>query len=518
MAQENNHYARLGIPTDATPDEVRRAYREAARRLHPDANADPQANELFLMIQESYDVLSDSKKRAAYDASLPPGFTIPAPITLGSLYSRNTLPRLDEPQLIYALVEITARPDPDTKLSPPLNVCLVLDVSTSMQGPFLDTVKNTAIDLIRQLKPGDSLSLVTFSDRADVLIPAGRNPELTDVETRIRMLQTGGGTEIYKGLVVGFTEVQRLLRKDYVNHIILLTDGRTYGDETGCLRVAQEASNLGIGISTIGIGNKWNDIFLDNLASITGGSSTFVSTPVDITKFLKSKFSGLISSFADRVSFNFETGPGIELKYAFRLQPEVSVLETQSPIQLGNVPLDADLKILLEFRVESVPGHIGHVILAEGHLTFDIPSRFIPTYTTRIRLDRPTGGDPIPESPPSAIVKAMSSLTLYRMQDKVQQDINMGNISAATRRLQYLATHLFSDGERELASTVMGEAVHIQQNHQFSEEGWKRIKYGTRALLLPESSQADTLLSVPKPEPEDTSLNGRPEEIGDRLS
>jgi Ca-activated chloride channel family protein len=230
MSQENNHYARLGIPPDATPEEVRRAYREAARRLHPDANADPQASELFLMIQESYDLLSDPQKRAVYDSSLPPGFTIPIPVTVGSLYSRNSLPRLGESQLIYVLVEIAAHPDPDTKLSPPLNVCLVLDVSTSMQGPFLDTVKSTSIDLIRQLKPGDSFSLVTFSDRADVLIPAGRNLDLKDVETRVRMLQAGGGTEIYKGLSAGFTEVQRLLRKDYINHIILLTDGRTYGD------------------------------------------------------------------------------------------------------------------------------------------------------------------------------------------------------------------------------------------------------------------------------------------------
>jgi Ca-activated chloride channel family protein len=273
---------------------------------------------------------------------------------------------------------------------------------------------------------------------------------------------------------------------------------------------------MGIGISTIGIGNKWNDIFLDSLASCTGGSSVFVSTPNDITKFLMDKFSGLIASFADRVTFNFDTGPGVTLRYAFRLQPEVSVLETKSPIQLGRVPLDSDLKVLMEFQIQSVPVVNGQMMLAEGHLTFDIPSRFIPTYTTRIRLDRPTSKDPIPEAPPSAIIQAMSKLTLYRMQEKVKQDIDTGNIDAATRRLRHLATHLFSKGERELASTVMGEAAHIQQNHKFSEEGWKHIKYGSRALLLPEPPQQTSKRAVTKPQ--GLSLNGKPEGKRDRLS
>jgi Ca-activated chloride channel homolog len=55
-----------------------------------------------------------------------------------------------------------------------------------------------------------------------------------------------------------------------------------------------------------------------------------------------------------------------------------------------------------------------------------------------------------------------------------------------------LATHLLAVGDRELAHTVLVETEHIQQSHRFSQEGDKRIKYGTRALLLlpgPEQNQ-----------------------------
>lgn len=79
----------------------------------------------------------------------------------------------------------------------------------------------------------------------------------------------------------------------------------------------------------------------------------------------------------------------------------------------------------------------------------------------------------------------MSRLTLYRMQEQAKQDLEAGNIEQATRRLRFLATHLLAQGESSLATTVLGEAGRIERNSSLSDEGEKRIKYGTRALLLP---------------------------------
>ncbi len=71
------------------------------------------------------------------------------------------------------------------------------------------------------------------------------------------------------------------------------------------------------------------------------------------------------------------------------------------------------------------------------------------------------------------------------MQEKAQEDAAVGNHADAARRLQHLATHLISQGERSMAQTVLLEAEYLQQKQKFSEEGRKNIKYGTRALLLP---------------------------------
>lgn len=86
---------------------------------------------------------------------------------------------------------------------------------------------------------------------------------------------------------------------------------------------------------------------------------------------------------------------------------------------------------------------------------------------------------------PAPIVHALSQLTLYRMQEKAKDELEKGDTVKASRHLQYLATHLLSRGERALAHEVLKEADHIQRSSSFSEEGDKRIKYGTRSLLLP---------------------------------
>lgn len=62
-----DYYEVLGVPRDADPDTVRRAYRKLARKYHPDLNSDSDAEERFKELGEAYEVLSDAEKRERYD-------------------------------------------------------------------------------------------------------------------------------------------------------------------------------------------------------------------------------------------------------------------------------------------------------------------------------------------------------------------------------------------------------------------------------------------------------------------
>jgi len=75
------------------------------------------------------------------------------------------------------------------------------------------------------------------------------------------------------------------------------------------------------------------------------------------------------------------------------------------------------------------------------------------------------------------------------MQERARKEIEKGNIDTATRQLQALAANLLSQGERSLAQTIMLEVGHLQQKNALSDEGSKKINYGTRALFLAPSKK-----------------------------
>ena len=67
MSSQQDYYDILGVSRDADPDTLKNAYRQLAKKLHPDVNTDESSEAQFKDLNEAYGVLSDSEKRAAYD-------------------------------------------------------------------------------------------------------------------------------------------------------------------------------------------------------------------------------------------------------------------------------------------------------------------------------------------------------------------------------------------------------------------------------------------------------------------
>lgn len=477
-------YATLKLPRDATIEEIRSAYFDAARSLHPDTNPSTESNELFLLAQEAFDILSNDEKRAAYDRTFPTKFEKPA-LRLKSITSRSNIPLLDEPQLIYVLLELDCTATEVVATGIDVHLTLVVDRSTSMAGSRLDMVKANILQTIKKMRPTDTISIVGFSDRAEVILPPTKVKSLEMIERLVASIDTCGATEIFKGLELGCYLLRNYATEKMVRQLILITDGHTYGDEEKCFDLAQIANKEGIAISALGVGAEWNDEFLDKLTSFSGGSTVLINTPKDLYLFFDAKISSIIHLYARQITVEFEPSEGVQLRYLFRLLPDLGSLPISSHIPLGSLQAGRTLSFVMELLVKPLLVDQEDVQLLKGKFKLDIPSLGDPFARISFEVTRKIVPQLEKEAPPPAIVDAMSRLTLYRMQELAKNEVGEGKFKEATKHLQYLATHLLLQGDKELAHTVLEEADNIQKTHKVSPMGFKNIKFGTRALLLP---------------------------------
>ncbi|MDW8325928.1 MAG: DnaJ domain-containing protein [Anaerolineales bacterium] len=479
-----NLYSLLGISPNASAEDIKIAYRGAARRFHPDVNKSAAAAEEFRLISEAHAILSDPAQRARYDAqSKEQGGSA---LTLRCALSCSRVPVLNEPQVLYTLVEIRPALSLDNLPPPPINLAMVIDRSTSMQGERLNRVKEAVMQLIDSLRPNDTCSIIAFSDKAEVIFSAQTgSPEQKQLaKAKVSTINAYGGTEILGGLMAGLLELYPHLSPSAVNHLMLLTDGRTYGDEGDCLLLAALAAADGISLSGLGIGEEWNDKFLDELTGLTGGSTEYIRSPEQVYQFLQNKVRSLEAAFGERLTLRVLLDQNVQLLEAFKISPEPGPLETEETVRLGSLLRDRPLVVLLKFKLPPLPE--GARPIARLALYGDVPGlgRKDERVTYDVAVTAVANLKPPP--PPQVIIEALSKYSHHKLQERAWQQAEAGNLAGASRLLSMLGTRLLASGQPELAKVAIVEAKRLEQQQAVSEESKKRIKYGTRALLLPQ--------------------------------
>jgi len=481
---EKDYYAILGVSPFATSKEIKNAYYKLARRYHPDSREVDTPTSLFHQIQEAYAVLSDSSSRRSYDRRRDElGEGEQAALTWNVLLSRGELYAEHEEQVFYALLEIEPTAvSHNARL--PLNLSVVIDRSTSMSGARMENVKEAARQIVDYLHDSDTLTIVSFNDRAEVVLSDQVGSSRAQAKAAITALRAEGGTELLQGIRTGLGELETYWSPAVVSHLILLTDGRTYGDDEACVAAAESAGDRGIGITAMGIGEDWNDDLLDEVASRTGGASVYIASPGQVRTLLRNRVRSLGSVFAKGLVLTVRNADGVRVESAFRTSPSLERLHLSDGMtRLGSMGVDKLMKVLLEIAVERrSPGE--HRLL-QIELSGDVP--YLDRRNERLKRDiwcvvteDELSSDE--EAVPPALLSALSRVTLYRMQEQAWSALEDGRVDRATCQLEMVATRLLDIGEKRLAQAAMLEAEHIAEKGIATGGGRKRIKYGTRSL------------------------------------
>lgn len=485
----------LGITPSATLADINNAY--DSLQVHLSSNPSDASNKQLKLLEEAYEIVTHPSKKKAYNdyvESLSAENKKNNRFKLRLTPSKRSVKILEEEQVVYVLAEMFAPSGIEQKMDARevnLNLTLVIDQSKSMDdGGRMRRVIGAAQAIITELTHNDVISVVAFNDRASVIIPATNVTDVMSLRARIGMIKPKGGTEIFQGLAEGVRQNRKFFDSQMVNHIILLTDGRTYGDEANCIQLAKKVADEGISISAMGLGNDWNDKFLDQLVAATGGTSTYIKSVNMVAKFMESQLRSLSNAFAERMLLSIIENPDITIEMAFKISPNPQPLTVEdNELHLASLQAKRPISVLLQLQLPAnMTGSFINIgrFMVSGDIMLNDAESFYTSEDMSLEISNTAGSS----APPNIIVDALSKLTLYRLQEKAQEAMEEGNVDEATRHLKHLATRLIDMGEHTLGQQAMAEAQHVQSTRTFSnEETKKTIKYQTRALIEPGAMQ-----------------------------
>lgn len=268
----------------------------------------------------------------------------------------------------------------------PLNLSFVLDRSGSMAGMKLAYTKRAVEFAVRHLTAADAASVVSFNDEVETRAAQRKVTDKNVFYQAIQGLQAGGSTNLSGGLFVGYRNVREQLSQGQVNRVLLLTDGLANVGITDPEQLTQKVENLrkeGITLTTLGVGDDFDEELLTTLANAGGGESYYIDSAEKIPKVFKQELQGLLSVVAQGIVVGFRPIGGCRVTamfgYSFSAGPDGIIApipdmyageERGILLELAIPPLEEGRRSLGSFSVEyEEVGANGGSVKLESELT-----------------------------------------------------------------------------------------------------------------------------------------------------
>jgi Ca-activated chloride channel family protein len=248
----------------------------------------------------------------------------------------------------------------------PLNISLVIDRSGSMEGEPLEYAKRACGYVVDLLEPNDILSVITFEDQADVIMPARRVVNKALVKDYINRVYAGNTTNLYDGLVTACQQVASTKNEYTLNRVLLLTDGEpTAGTKDFASIVGQVAEQKGRGITVtaLGFGPDYNEELMAGIARRSGGNYYYISRPELIPEVFRRELDTLMRITARNLRLRLHLPRGVTVRQVYGQQPVYG--NRTAEVTLIDVERDTGLTSLWEMEISPRPAGTYRVALAE---------------------------------------------------------------------------------------------------------------------------------------------------------
>ncbi|MCP4504579.1 MAG: VWA domain-containing protein [Deltaproteobacteria bacterium] len=207
----------------------------------------------------------------------------------------------------------------DTGARADLAAVLVIDRSGSMAGEKIDNARRAARRMLNQLKDGDQLAIVSYGSDISVDLPL----TFLNAQSRARAkrvigsLEEGGGTHIDGGMKAATRLIQKAQLTGKVGRVILISDGRpTEGERRSdvLVRHSNALREMGVTLSTIGVGLDYNEDLMQALATSGGGRYHYLKRSRQLSAIVDAELSHASRIVARSVQLHLSQSlPGFEV-------------------------------------------------------------------------------------------------------------------------------------------------------------------------------------------------------------
>ena len=217
-------------------------------------------------------------------------------------------------------LDLTAAGEDLPATAAPLNLAIVLDRSKSMEGRRMDNAMAAARGMIGRLRTGDTVSVLAYNTRSEVLVP----PTTIDERTRTNVLLGLRGIEARGNTCIscGVEDAMALLgrRTGAVNKLLLLSDGEANAgirDADGFRQLAERARGMNATVSSVGVDVDYNEQLLLAVAQASNGRHYFVESPGSLARIFDDELRSLLETVASQAEVEIALAPGVQMTELF---------------------------------------------------------------------------------------------------------------------------------------------------------------------------------------------------------
>jgi len=377
-------------------------------------------------------------------------------------------------QSAYLRVGLTGFHLPTTK-EPlvPVNLALVIDKSSSMQGEKIYQAKRAAMTTVSRLRPTDMIALIAYDHQAKILLPATKAQDRETIMKAIQTLSAGGQTALFDGIEKGANEIRKCWQRHQINRMILVSDGLANVGPNSPNELGQLGhllSQENIAITTIGLGLDYHEDLMMQLSQQSDGNHAFVENASDITHIFEQEFTEIAAVVAQEVNVTLICTENV---HPLRVLGREAKINGQTvSVQLNQLYSEQEKYILLELEILPMPKHQTQILAGVAIVYRNLKSHTSQRLSDKITATFTDSPQQVAQNTNAIVMTAVAEQLAVEKNKLALQLRDQGHIKEAQELLLDNANFLAEEAAKYQANSLeklktfnLENAHHLDANH-----------------------------------------------------